>query len=601
MPRPPPPERRESGHPAAHGPVGLRAKSSGARLRPRRAHAPDRLVEPDGVSRVRNGPKAGGRGARSAVTIDPRKCRVRRAVPRLLQILRVLARRKYLGALLGKRHWPPPKEVRETFEELGLTFLKLGQVLAMRRDLLPDAYIDELALLHDELPAMGIDEVHATVEGELGAPLTELFASFSETPLAAATIAQVHEATLRDGRHVAVKVQRPCLQEMIATDIAALTYLVALGEKLVPRLRALDLPVVVTEFAASLKRETDFVREARSVTLLRTALANVPNLWIPDVVAERSGATVLTLEFSAGERVDQYAKRQPEAMPGSMNTLVKLMLQSIFEEGLFHADPHPGNVFVLPDGRLSLLDFGNTGEFDELMRESLILLLEAVVKGDARAATEAYLEMAPATEDVNRTALLADIKVALYEIRRTDLAHVSLGDAFSSLMSAGSRNGVHNPGEFVSLTRAFVILESMTRALAPNHDYMESFREEIARLTKQHFSPARIKEKTTTLAREFERLVKDAPGDTRRVLRRIAEGNLGRLPSLEALGGRFSRNLERLTSAIAFAALVIGGSMLLMTPMGGWHDIIGETMLIGGIGGMLMTAIRALRRDHGHR
>jgi ubiquinone biosynthesis protein len=522
-------------------------------------------------------------------------------VPRLLQILRVLARRKYLGALFGKRHWPPPKEVRETFEELGLTFLKLGQVLAMRRDLLPDAYIDELELLHDELPAMGIDEVRAAVEGELGAPLTELFASFSETPLAAATIAQVHEATLQDGRHVAVKVQRPCLQEMIATDIAALTYLAALGVKLVPRLRALDLPVVVSEFAASLKRETDFGREARSVTLLRTALANVPDLWIPDVVAERSGATVLTLEFSAGERVDQYAKRQPEAMPGSMNTLVKLMLQSIFEEGLFHADPHPGNVFVLPDGRLSLLDFGNTGEFDELMRESLILLLEAVVKGDARAATEAYLEMAPATEDVNRTALLADIKVALYEIRRTDRAHVSLGDAFSSLMSAGSRNGVHNPGEFVSLTRAFVILESMTRALAPDHDYMESFREEIARLTKQHFSPARIKEKTTTLAREFERLVKDAPGDTRRVLRRIAEGNLGRLPSLEVLGGRFSRNLERLTSAIAFAALVIGGSMLLMTPLGGWHDILGGTMLFGGIGGMLMTAIRALRRDHGHR
>ena len=141
--------------------------------------------------------------------------------------------------------------------------------------------------------------------------------------------------------------------------------------------------------------------------LLRTALADVPDLWIPDVVAERSGATVLTLEFSAGERVDLYAKLHPEAMPRSMNTLVKLMLQSIFEEGLFHADPHPGNVFVLPDGRLSLLDFGNTGELDEPMRESLILLLEAVVKGDARAATEAYLEMAPASEDVNRTALLA--------------------------------------------------------------------------------------------------------------------------------------------------------------------------------------------------
>src|SRR5512143_3459187 len=190
-----------------------------------------------------------------AVMIDPEKSSLLRAAPRLMQILRVVGRHKFPGALRGKRHWPPPHEVRETFEELGLTFLKFGQVLAMRRDLLPDAYIDELELLHDQLPALGMDAVRATVEVELRAPLTTLFASFSETPLAAATIAQVHEATMQDGRRVAVKVQRPGLEEMIATDIASLTYLVTLGERLFPRLRALDLPVVVREFAASLNRE----------------------------------------------------------------------------------------------------------------------------------------------------------------------------------------------------------------------------------------------------------------------------------------------------------------------------------------------------------
>jgi ubiquinone biosynthesis protein len=284
-------------------------------------------------------------------------------------------------------------------------------------------------------------------------------------------------------------------------------------------------------------------------------------------------------------------------MPGVINTLVKLMLHSIFEEGLFHADPHPGNVFVLPDGRLSLLDFGNTGDLDEPMRESLTLLLEAVVKGDARAATEAYLEMAPTSEKVNRVALLVDIKAVLYEIRRSNLADVSIGSAFESLLSAGSRNGVHNPGEFVLLTRAFVILESMIGQLAPGYNHMESFREEISRLTKQHFSLERIKGTTTKLARELERLVIDAPGDTRRILRRMAEGDLGRLPSLEALGRRFSRNLERLTGAIAFAALVIGGSMLLMTPMGGWHDTLGDIMVFSGFLGIITIYIRALRRD----
>src|SRR5450830_1097035 len=135
-----------------------------------------------------------------------------RAAPRLMQILRVLVRHKFLGALRGKSHWPPPKAVRKTFEELGLTFIKFGQVLALRRDLLPDAYIKELELLHDHLPPMGFDTVRRTVEAELGAPLTELFSTFSKTPLAAATVAQVHNATLHKGRHVAVKVQRPGLK-----------------------------------------------------------------------------------------------------------------------------------------------------------------------------------------------------------------------------------------------------------------------------------------------------------------------------------------------------------------------------------------------------
>ena len=538
-----------------------------------------------------------------AVMIDPEKSSLLRAAPRLLQIMRVLARHQFLGALRGKNHWPPPKEVKETFEELGLTFVKFGQVLAMRRDLLSDAYIDELEQLHDQLPAQGIDAVRATVEIELGAPLTHVFASFSETPLAAATIAQVHEATLRDGRHVAVKVQRPGLEEMIATDIAALTSLVALGERLFPRLLAFDLPVLVREFANNLNRETDFQREARSIVLFRTALADVPDLWIPNVVAECSTGNVLTMDFSDGERVDIYARLHPEEMPRLINTLVRLTLQTIFEEGLFHADPHPGNVLVLSDGRLSLLDFGMTGELDEPMRDSLTLLLEAVVKGDARGTTEAYLEMTMGSEKVNRGALLMDIKAVLYEIHRSDLAEVSIGDSFDSLLRAGSRHGVHNPPEFFLLTRTFVILESMIRQLDPDHDYLKSFREEIARLTEKHFSLERIKEKTGKLAREMERLISDAPSDTRRILRRFAEGNLGRLqaPAVEALGGRISRNLERLTGAIAAAALVIGGSMLMVAPLGGWHHDLGETMVIAGILGTIFVTIGAVRRDRGRR
>jgi ubiquinone biosynthesis protein len=524
-----------------------------------------------------------------------------RVAPRLAQILRVLARRKALGALRGQEHWPPPMVMRETFEELGVTFIKFGQVLAMRSDLMPTAYMSELSLLHDELPAMDFATARATVEAGLGAPLTTVFSSFSETPLAAASIAQVHEATLKDGRHVAVKVQRPGLEAKISTDIAVLTYMATLGEGLFPSIRPFDLPAAVREFATSLHRELDFAREARSIALFRAVLADVPGLWIPDVVTESSSARVLTLEFSVGERVDLYGKSHPEAMPQSIDTLVRVMLQTIFEEGVFHADPHPGNVLVLPDGRLSLLDFGNVGELDEPMRESLVLLLEAVVRNDARAATEAYLEMVPTSEDVNRTALIVDIKTALYDINRSDSADVSIGDAFESLLRAGSRNGVHNPAEFLLLARTFVILESMSRRLAPDHDYLGSFRGEIARLTAQHFSATRIVEKTTRLARELERLTNDGPGDMRRVLLRIANGDLGRVraPALEVLGTRASHDLERLAVAIMLAALVIGGSTY--AQLSGWHHELGDNLVVAGVFGMGIFFVSSWLRARARR
>ena len=166
---------------------------------------------------------------------------------------------------------------------------------------------------------------------------------------------------------------------------------------------------------------------------------------------------------------------------------------------------------------------------------------------------------------------------------------------------AASRNGVHNPAEFVLLTRAVVILESMTVRLDPQHDYMRSFRNETDRLTEQQFAVGRIKNKSTQLARDVGRLIVDAPSDTRRVLRRIAEGNLGRLPGLEALGARASRNLERLARAIVYGALVISGSLLLLTPIGGWHHLLGEAMVICGIVGMLVIGIGAMRRSHRQR
>lgn len=536
--------------------------------------------------------------------IDRRKASLLKVSPRLIQILAVLARHGFQNIMRGREKWPSPEEVRAAFEELGLTFLKLGQVLALRRDLLPDAYVDELEKLHNRLPALEFSVVRETVEREFGKRLEELFCEFGEEPIAAATIAQVHEARMCDGQRVAVKVQRPGLEDAIATDIAVLDYLVAVVEGVSPVLRGLDLPLLINEFAASLRRETDFSREANSIRLCRAALGDVPNLWIPNVVAECSGKTVLTLEFSDGERIDLHAKSNPDAVGPAINTLVRVMLQTIFEEGLFHADPHPGNVFVLPDGRLALLDFGMTGELDESLRDALTQLLAAVVKGDARLATDAYLDMTMSSEKVNRAALMLDIKAVLYEIHRANLSEVSIGDAFTLLMRAGTRHNVKNPSEFFHLTRAFVIMESMIRMLDPKFDYIAAFREEASRLVSNQFSLENIKDKTSRFALELERMAVDAPGDARRILRRIADGNLGRLqaPALESLGGRATRYLARLPGAIISAALMVAGALLAAAPRdGGWHHIVGEWMVAMGVGAALWLAGRAMRGNRGRR
>jgi ubiquinone biosynthesis protein len=525
-----------------------------------------------------------------------------RVAPRLLQILRILRRHKVLRAVRGVDHLPPPAEVLATFEELGVTFHKFGQVLAMRTDLLPTAYTDELKVLHDRMPAMDFDTVKSMIETSLNAPMEDVFSSFTETPIAAATIAQVHDATLLDGRHVAVKVQRPGLSVQIATDITAMMYMAVLGGNLFPSLRVYDLPTAVAEFERSLVRELDFSREAASLVLFRVALADVPDLWIPGVIAEHSTGTVLTLEFSKGEPIARYAPTHPDQMPHLIDTLVTLMLHTIFEEGIFHADPHPGNVYVLPDGRLSLLDFGNTGDFDEPIRESLILLLEAVVRGDGKAATEAYLEMATPTADIDRAGLLLDIKAALYEVSRSSQATVSIGDAFDSLLRAGTRNGVRNPPEIILLVRAFVILESMSMQFAPQHNYVESFRVETTRLTTQHFSPSRLRDKAIKIGRDLERLIEQAPGDMRLILRRIAEGHgLVEAPGIEALGERVSDNLERLAGATASAALVIGGAMLVFARLSDWLSTGGLVMIFAGVLSMAVIRLGTFGRKRGRR
>ena len=518
------------------------------------------------------------------------------SAPHLWRILRVLARHGFLRALRGKERWPTPVQVREALEELGVVFLKFGQVLAVRRDLLPDAYIAELERLQDRLPAMPFQTVRGIVEEALGGRLDTLFARFEAEPMAAATIAQVHEAALPDGRHVVVKVRRAGLDQRIAEDTATLTYLAATAERLVPRLRGFDLVGLVREFRETLHRETDLRLEGETIRRFRAACADVAGLWIPDALPELTAPAVLTLEFSSGQRVDRYAEAHPEVREALAQAVAALVLHQVFETGLFNADPHPGNVFVLPDGRLCLHDFGMIGELDEPTREAITAVLDGAVRGDAKAVTDAYLDLGLVGPDVDRAALEADLVALLRKIRERPLAEVSIGDALTSLARVGSEHQIRNPGALLLLARAFLIAEAVLRRLDPAINVVEVFRVELERVFKHRYSPGRLLAAARQAGLELDRLLRAGPADLRRILRRVGDGELGRVnaPALERTAQRASRGLERLTGAVVSAALLVAGALLV--GVGGWHRVVGDVLLIAGTLGIVAMGLGGLKR-----
>jgi ubiquinone biosynthesis protein len=440
---------------------------------------------------------------------------------------------------------------------------------------------------------MPFETVRGIVEEALGRPLETLFARFEAGPMAAATIAQVHEAALPDGRHVVVKVRRAGLDQRIAEDTATLTYLAAAAERLVPRLRGFDVVGLVREFRATLRRETDLRLEGETIRRFRAACADVAGLWIPDALPELTAPAVLTLEFSSGQRVDRYAEAHPEVREALAQAVAALVLHQVFETGLFNADPHPGNVFVLPDGRLCLHDFGMIGELDEPTREAITAVLDGAVRGDAKAVTDAYLELGLVAPDVDRAALEADLVALLRKIRERPLAEVSIGDALTSLARVGSEHQIRNPGALLLLARAFLIAEAVLRRLDPAINVVEAFRIELERVFKHRYSPARLLAAARQAGVELDRLLRAGPADLRRLLRRVGDGELGRVsaPALEQVAQRASRDLERLTGALGSAAMLVAGALLVS--VGGGHRVLGDVLLVAGTLGTVATGIGA--------
>ena len=511
---------------------------------------------------------------------------------------RYVERMGFVGRAPAKESAPKSDaaRLREALEELGPTFVKLGQMMAGRTDIFPEGLIAELGRLHDAAPAFPAEVARGIVEEETGRPLAELYATFVDAPLAAASMAQVHCATLHDGTAVIIKVQRPGIASTVEADISVMRRLARLIGTVIPSARAFNLPDLVEELAQTLRGELDFEREGRNAERFAELNRDEPAVFVPKVFWEATTRRVLTMEHSPGHRLDAI----PE--DAAQNTrlarlLMQLFLRHVFERGVFHGDPHPGNVFVLPDGRLCFHDFGALGDLSPQVQEKLRELFLGVMARDPAWVGSAYLGMGGATTELDRAQFTNDLRESLDRYyRESGLGRQSFNAILHEFVRLGRRHHIRLLRETALLLRAFAELEALVRRLDPDFSSLQAFRAYSGQFLKHVFIPdlgvARIAQlyRFTSAARE---VAGNAPIALQRLMGRLERGE----PLFDIRhqsGGSLERHLLHASNRLAFAliiASIVIGSAIILAAHAGPH--VGDVPVLGIIGFVVAGALGA--------
>ncbi|MEW5707464.1 ABC1 kinase family protein [Pelomicrobium sp. G1] len=523
-----------------------------------------------------------------------------RELPRLAHILGVAAAQgfgRYVERLRLKAQLPggpatqaagDARRFRAALEELGPTFIKFGQALSVRQDLFAEEVIAELQQLQDRVPPFPAAQARAIVEEELGAPVSELFAAFDETPLAAASIAQVHHARLRDGTAAIVKVQRPGIEELIRADVEILRFLARLLARHVPEARRYDPPGLVDEFAERISLELDFLREGHNAQRFRADFRDEPAVYVPQVFWELSSRRVLTMEHSTGQRIGPEYPADAAERRRLAQTLTRLTLVQIYEHGFFHGDPHPGNVFILPDGRLCFHDFGIVGRLSRRDQENLRHLFLAVVARDAEWLADTYLDMGGVPAGIDRAAFVRDLGESLDRYYEASARGASFGEVLQQFIRLGSRYEIRLLRETLLVAKVFMILESVARTLDPQFDMIAAFERYAPGLLLRGLVPGI--EAGRDLARAYRalsalrRAAGELPAALSEGLRAVSRGE-ARLrlqhDPLDSLERHIDRASNRLSFSLIIAAVVVGSSLVMAFHTGPHYEGIPLLGLIG--------------------
>ena len=464
------------------------------------------------------------------------------------------------------------ERMRYALEDLGPTFVKFGQIMSLRPDMLPPQLIDELSKLQDEVAPVEFSQIKETVENNTGRPLQETFSIFDVEPLAAASISQVHRGILKkEGHIVSIKVQRPGIHSKIKADLDILAAIADQLHERIDDLKTYDLPNLVRVTRRNLLRELDFKREARNMKIAASFASEHSEIYIPEVYEEYCTERLLVMEYVQGIKLkdlDTENVIDPESMAKQG---LKAAIKQILDDGFFHADPHPGNILIIEDERLCLMDWGMTGRLSERDRHELIDLLKSVVDKDSEAMVYALVRLSSAEEAIDQRGLERELLDILDSYYAVPVKEMNIGQLLMAITELLRKYRLRLPSDLVIMIKALVTAEGTARIIYPDLNIVAEAKDYISSLALERFKPKSLWRSFRFTLSEFFSLQKELPRRMVQILNKADSGDLTlgfRHENLGPLRNTLDNITNRLTFGIIIAAMIIGSSMIITTGIG---------------------------------
>ncbi len=466
-----------------------------------------------------------------------------------------------------------PERVRMVCEDLGPTFVKLGQILSTRPDLISYEFIKELSKLQDKVPPFSFLEVKEILKREFGSPIDKLFIEFDERPIASASLSQVHKAKLPNGEIVAIKVQRPDIEELIKTDISILFDLVKFIEKRLINGHIYQPTEIVKEFSKTIKQELDFVGERHKIDKFRINFKNSEIVYIPKVYWQLTTPKVLTMEYINGIKIsdiDNFDDFQCDKKIISERG-ADMILKQIFVDGFFHGDPHPGNIFIMENNVIALVDFGLVGRIDENTMDNMASLLIAIIENNANKIIKALEQMEIIDSEMDTRELKMEIRDFIDKYYGASLKELRIGVVIEEILESMIRHQVKMPSDLSLLAKSLVTIEGVGKNLNPDLDMVAHTKPFVKQLISKRYSLTNLWNRSSGSFKEFFNFFEVFPRDFLLLIRNLRKGKLNIIfqhKELDKLILEIDRSSNRLSFSMIIASLIIGSSMILGQPIG---------------------------------